>query len=297
VKLPTSVEIVEVGPRDGLQNEAVLVPAEQKILLLSKLASAGIRRFEATSFVSPKWIPQLADAEEVINGTRGNPQIVRGGLVANERGYNRALAAGVDEIALVMSATEGHSRANLNRSVKEQLETFRTITERAKSDGLYARVNISTVFGCPFDGVPSLDRISELVAAIARLGIIEITLSDTIGVANPRQVLDVFSSLRAQHKKIRFGAHFHDTRGLALANAVAALDAGIELFDSSVGGLGGCPYAPGASGNVATEDLVYMFEAMGITTGISLPALLGASQFVEGLVQHTLSARTKGDLL
>lgn len=146
-------------------------------------------------------------------------------------------------------------------------------------------------------GVPSLDRISELVAAIAELGIIEITLSDTIGVANPRQVLDVFSSLRAQHKKIRFGAHFHDTRGLALANAVAALDAGIELFDSSVGGLGGCPYAPGATGNVATEDFVYMFEAMGITTGISLPALLDAAQFVGGLVQHSLSARTRRDLL
>jgi hydroxymethylglutaryl-CoA lyase len=288
---------VEVGPRDGLQNEAVIVPAEQKIRLLKALVSAGIGRFEATSFVSPKWIPQLADAEEVIKGTRGNPHIVRGGLVANERGYDRALAAEVDEIALVMSATEGHSRANLNRSIKAQLDTFRTITERAKADGLYARVNISTIFGCPFDGVPSLDRISELVSAIAALGITEITLSDTIGVANPRQVLDVFSTLRAQQKKVRFGAHFHDTRGLALANAVAALDAGIELFDSSVGGLGGCPYAPGASGNVATEDLVHMFEAMGITTGISLPALLDASRFVGGLVQHDLHARTRRELL
>jgi hydroxymethylglutaryl-CoA lyase len=297
VKLPTLVEIVEVGPRDGLQNEAVIVPAEQKIRLLRELASAGIRRFEATSFVSPKWIPQLADAEEVINGTQGNPHIVRGGLVANERGYDRALAAGVDEVALVISATEGHSRANLNRSVKEQLETFKVIIEHAKVDNMYVRVNISTVFGCPFDGVPSLDRVSELVGAIADLDIFEITLSDTIGVANPRQVSEVFGALRERYGKVRFGAHFHDTRGLATANAVAALDAGIELFDASIGGLGGCPYAPGASGNVATEDLVYMFEAMGITTGISLSALLDVSQFVGGLVQHEIYVRTRRELL
>lgn len=297
MKLPTEVEILEVGPRDGLQNEAVCVPTQGKIELIKALVGAGIKRFEVTSFVSPKWIPQLADAEQVVQALPLVEGVVYGALVPNERGYERAKAAGIHEVALVVSATEGHCRANLNRSIVEQLQICTSIVRQSAQDGLHVRLNISTVFGCPFDGVPPLGQILNVVARVAEMGVKEITLSDTIGVANPKQISEVFAAVRREHPATRFGAHFHDTRGLALANALAALEEGVETFDSSIGGLGGCPYAPGATGNVATEDLVFMFEEMGLRTGVSIEELARATELVEGLVQRPLATRVPRNLL
>lgn len=291
MQLPELVEILEVGPRDGLQNEATTVPTPLKIELIEALASAGIRRFEATSFVSPKWIPNLADAEDVLAGLSERPGVVYGGLIPNERGYERARAAGAAEAVLIVSATEGHCRANLNRSVDEQLDTFAPVAERGRLDGVHVRANVSTAFGCPFDGRPETSRVMHAVHRIAEAGITEITLSDTIGVANPRQVHEVFSAVREAHPDVKLGAHFHDTRGLALANIVAALQTGVQVLDSSIGGLGGCPYAPGASGNVSTEDVVFMLEEMGISTGVSLEGLFAAAEVARRAVGHPLRSR------
>lgn len=297
LQLPDRVEIVEVGPRDGLQNEVTHIPTQDKIALITALTAAGLRRFEATSFVSPKWIPRLADAEAVLAALPSTGDTVYGGLIPNERGYDRARAAGVREVSLVVSATEGHCRANLNRSVAEVLAGFGRIAARGAADSIRVRANISTVFGCPFDGVPPLTQVLAVIERIAEAGIDNITLSDTIGVANPRQVGAVFTAARAAFPATTFAAHFHDTRGLALANVIAALDTGVRIFDSSIGGLGGCPYAPGAAGNVATEDLAFMLAEMGIATGIDLPRLLAAAALVAGQVGHPLRSRLTADLL
>ena len=297
MQLPHSVEVVEVGPRDGLQNESVMVATEDKIKLLKALTAAGLKRFEATSFVSPKWVPQLADATEVISGLPATPGVNYGGLVPNERGYERARSARVSEVVLVISATEGHSRANLNRSVSESLTAIPILAQRGLDDGIHVRVSISTAFGCPFDGVPDIERVLWIVQSVVSAGIDEVTLCDTIGVANPQQVFETFSRIRHAHPHLKVGAHFHDTRGLALANVVAALDAGIGTFDASIGGLGGCPFAPGAAGNVATEDLVYLLNEMGIETGINLERLLDASELVSHLVEHPVRTRINDSLL
>jgi hydroxymethylglutaryl-CoA lyase len=295
--LPDTVEIVEVGPRDGLQNEAATVATPDKVALLLALRAAGLRHFEATSFVSPKWIPRLADAEAVLAALPPDPDAIYGGLIPNERGYDRALAAGAREVALVVSATEGHCRANLNRSVAEVLAGFAPVAARGRADGVRVRANISTAFGCPFDGVPPVAQVLDVAERIAAAGIDDITLSDTIGVANPRQVADLFTQARAAFPAVTFAAHFHDTRGLALANVVAALDAGIRRFDAAIGGLGGCPYAPGASGNVATEDLAFMLAEMGIATNLDLDRLLDAAELVARLVGHPARARITRALL
>jgi hydroxymethylglutaryl-CoA lyase len=297
MQLPRSVEVVEVGPRDGLQNESVNVSTEDKIDLLEALTRAGLKRFEATSFVSPKWIPQLADAAEVITGLPATPGVIYSGLVPNERGYERARAVGIAEVVLVISATEGHSRANLNRTVVEALSAIPILARRGLDDGIHVRISISTAFGCPFDGVPDIERVLSIVHSVVTVGIDEVTLCDTIGVANPRQVFEIFSRIRHAHPDLKIGTHFHDTRGLALANVIAALDAGIRTFDASIGGLGGCPFAPGAAGNVATEDLVYLFNEMGIETGIDLEQLLNVSDLVSGLVKHLVRTRINYSLL
>ncbi len=297
MQLPGSVEVVEVGPRDGLQNESVIVSTEDKIDLLKTLTEAGLKGFEATSFVSPRWIPQLADAAEVITGLPPVPGVTYAGLVPNERGYERAKAVGLSEVVLVISATEGHSRANLNRSVDEALAAIPELAQRGLADGIHVRVSVSTAFGCPFDGVPDIKRVLEIVQRVVAADIDEVTLCDTIGVANPRQVFETFNRVRHTHPNLKLGAHFHDTRGLALANVMAALDAGIRTFDASVGGLGGCPFAPGAAGNVATEDLVYMLSEMGIETGIDLERLLDVSDLVGRLVEHPVRARINRSLL
>jgi len=297
MQLPDGVEVIEVGPRDGLQNEAVMVPTEGKIALITALAAAGIRRFEATSFVSPKWIPQLADAEQVVTGLPAVSDVIYAGLVPNERGYERAKAAGLREVVLVISTTEGHSRANLNRSVEKALLDIPRIVQRSKTDGMHVRISVSTAFGCPFDGVPEIDRVLWVVERVAGAGIDEVTLCDTIGVANPRQVFQTFTQVRQAHPHLKIGAHFHNTRGLALANVVAALDAGIRTFDASIGGLGGCPFAPGAAGNVATEDLVYLLEEMGVKTGLALEQLLEAAKLVAQLIGHPVRATMNSSLL
>ncbi|GAC1566271.1 MAG: hydroxymethylglutaryl-CoA lyase [Ktedonobacteraceae bacterium] len=293
---PQTVEVVEVGPRDGLQNEVVMVPTEGKLALLKGLTEAGIKRFEATSFVSPKWIPQLADAAEVVSKLPATLGVTYGALVPNERGYERAKAAGLREVVLVISATEGHSRANLNRSVDEALAAIPVLFQRGLTDNIHVRVSISTVFGCPFDGVTDIERVLWVVQNVAAAGIDEVTLCDTIGVAHPRQVFETFTQVRQAHSSLKIGAHFHDTRGLALANVIAALDAGIRTFDASIGGLGGCPFAPGAAGNAATEDLVYMLHEMGIETGINLDKLLNTADLVGRLVKHSVHARINRSL-
>ena len=297
MQLPDVVEVVEVGPRDGLQNEATMVPIEGKIALITALTAAGIQRFEATSFVSPKWIPQLADAEQVVSGLPPAPSVTYAGLVPNERGYERAKAAGLREVVLVISTTEGHSHANLNRSVEKALSDIPVLAQRGQADGLHVRVSVSTAFGCPFDGVPEVERVLWVVERVAGAGIDEITLCDTIGVANPRQVFETFTRVREAQPHVKIGAHFHNTRGLAQANVVAALDAGIRTFDASIGGLGGCPFAPGAAGNIATEDLVYMLEEMGIKTGIDLEQLLEDSKLVAQLIGHPVRATMNSSLL
>ena len=297
--MPASVEIVEVGPRDGLQNEPSMVPTEGKIRLIEALAAAGIRRFEATSFVSPKWIPKLADAEAVLSGLPTADGVVYGGLIPNERGYERARAAGAREVVVIVSATEGHCQANLNRPIAQVLESFGPIAARGRADGVRVRANISTVFGCPFDGAPPLEQVLPIIDKIVAAGIDDVTLSDTIGVGNPRQVHEVFTRVRQAHAGLepKLGAHFHDTRGLALANVVAALEAGVRTFDASIAGLGGCPFAPGAAGNVATEDLVYLLTEMGIQTGVDLERLLDAADLAEELVGHPRRARLTRSLL
>lgn len=295
--LPDAVEIVEVGPRDGLQNEAATVATADKVALIGALRAAGLRHFEATSFVSPRWIPRLADAEAVLATLPSDPNTIYGGLIPNARGYDRALAAGAREVALVVSATEGHCHANLNRAVAEVLADFAPLAARGRADGVRVRANISTSFGCPFDGVPPVAQVLGVAERIAAAGIADITLSDTIGVANPRQVADLFAQARAAFPTVIFAAHFHDTRGLALANVVAALDVGIRRFDASIGGLGGCPYAPGAAGNVATEDLAFLLAEMGITTGLDLDRLLDAAELVAHLVGHPVRARVTRALL
>ena len=297
MNLPASVEIVEVGPRDGLQSEDVNVPTPEKISLLETLAAAGIKRFEATSFASPKSIPQLADAEDVLADLTPEEGVVYGALIPNERGYERAKAAVVEEVVLVGCTTDGYCQSNLKRSVDEVLEGFAPVADRGREDGIRVRANVSTIFGDPFDGRPYPEQILYVVSKVAESGIDDITLSDTIGIANPRQVFDVFTMVREALPDTKLAAHFHDTRGLALANVVAALEAGITTFDSSIGGLGGSPYAPNAGGNVATEDLVYMLSEMGIETGVDLPRLMDASDQIERLVGHSLSTRIDRSLL
>ena len=297
MNLPASVEIVEVGPRDGLQSEETNVPTPEKISLLETLAAAGIKRFEATSFASPKSIPQLADAEDVLADLTPEEGVVYGALIPNERGYERAKAAAVEEVVLVGCTTDGYCQANLKRSVDEVLEGFAPIADRGREDGIRVRANVSTIFGDPFDGRPDPEQIIRVVSKVAESGIDDITLSDTIGIANPRQVFDVFTMVQEALPYAKFAAHFHDTRGLALANVVAALEAGITTFDSSIGGLGGSPYAPDAGGNVATEDLVYMLSEMGLETGVDLALLMDASDLIERLVGHSLSTRIERSLL
>lgn len=295
--LPASVEVVEVGPRDGLQNEKTNVPTPEKISLIEALTTAGIKRLEVTSFVSPKAIPQLADAEDVLAGLPVGDEVVYGGLIPNERGYERAKAAGVGEVVLVGAATESYCRKNLNMSVDEALDGFAPIAARGREDGIRVRANISTVFGDPFEGWTDPEQVLRVITGIVDAGIGDVALSDTIGVANPRQVFDVFTMVREAYPDVTFGAHFHDTRGLAAANTVAALEAGIATFDASVGGLGGSPNAPGAGGNAATEDLVYMLAQMGIETGIDLDALMDASDLLERFVGHPLPARIDRSLI
>ncbi|HLI91490.1 MAG TPA: hydroxymethylglutaryl-CoA lyase [Ktedonobacteraceae bacterium] len=283
-----SVRIVEVGPRDGLQNEKVRIPTEQKIQFIQMLAEAGLPVVEATSFVSPRAIPQLSDAGAVMAGLTRRAGTQYSALVPNVKGMERALAAGVRSIAVFTAASESFTRHNINATIEESLANFQPVVALARREGIPVRGYISTVFGCPYEGRVDPQRVLHVAQALLEMGIEEISLGDTIGVATPNQVVDVLDLLlsRGRIPLERLAVHFHDTRGTALANVLVALQMGISVIDSSAGGLGGCPYAPGAAGNLATEDLLYMLHGMGISTGVDLEKVVAATRFIEPLLGH-----------
>jgi len=275
-----TVRIVEVGPRDGLQNEKTIVPAATKIALIDRLSAAGHCSVEATSFVSPKWIPQLADAADVYAGIQKHEGVDYPVLVPNLQGYERALAVGVREVAVFTAASEAFNRKNINASIDESIERFAPILERAHNDGVKVRGYVSTVLGCPYQGDVDLRDVVRVAKRIHALGCYEVSLGDTIGVGTPAKAR---AMLRAVAGEVPMGAlavHFHDTRGQALANVFACVEAGVRVVDASVAGLGGCPYANGATGNVASEDVVYMLHGMGFATGIDLDALVATGQWI-----------------
>jgi hydroxymethylglutaryl-CoA lyase len=293
MRTPDRVTITEVGPRDGLQNEGRTIPLAEKIALVDALSETGVTRIEAASFVSHKAIPQMANAAEVMAGIGRRPGITYIGLVPNEIGARNAIEATVDEIAVVVSASESHNRANLNRTIAESLEAVGGIASLCREAGTSWSGYISTAFGCPYEGPVDVARVMEIAERLRDTGAEAIALGDTIGIANPRQVSAVVSLFFERFAETPLRLHFHDTRGMALANVIAAMEAGASQFDGSVGGLGGCPYAPGASGNVATEDLVAMLHAMGIETGVQLDALLDAAWLAEDIVGRPLDGRVK----
>jgi hydroxymethylglutaryl-CoA lyase len=288
---PASVTIVEVGPRDGLQNEARSVSTEHKIEFVNRLSAAGLTTIEAGAFVSPRWVPQMADAEAVFAGITRRPGIRYAALVPNLAGLERAHAAGVEDVGIFAAASESFSRKNINQSIHESLATYRQVCARARELGMRIRGYVSTAFGCPFDGDVPPDRVAEVAEALVSMGAFEVAVSDTIGIAHPGRVPHVVSAVATRVPIEKIALHFHDTRGMALANVLTALDLGIATFDASAGGLGGCPYAPGATGNLATEDLVYMLDGLGIRSGVNLQALIDASSFIEAHVGHQLPSR------
>ncbi len=270
---PSRVTIVEVGPRDGLQNEHVTVATADKIAFVDRLSAAHLPVIEVSAFVSPKWVPQMGDASEVFAGITRATGIRYTALVPNLAGLDRALAAGVTEIAIFAASTETFSRKNINQSIDESLAGYRQVCDRAIAAGLRVRGYLSTAFGCPFEGDVPPARVADVAARLSELGVFEVSISDTIGIAHPGQVPRVLDAVLTRLPVDRVALHFHDTRGTALANVLTALPYGIATFDASAGGLGGCPYAPGAAGNLATDDLLYMLNGLGIDTGVSLDAL------------------------
>ena len=284
------LHIQDVAVRDGFQIEPAFIPTERKIALIDRLSHTGLAKIEVTSFVSPKAIPALADAEAVMFGIERVPGVVYAALVPNARGCERALACGVDEINLVMSASDSHGRANLRMTPEQSLAGFADVVacvrSSAQADRVAINVSLSTAFGCPFDGAVPPARVLEIVGRCEQLGIGGVTLCDTTGMANPAQVASLCAAVRARFPGLQITVHFHNTRGMGLANALAALYTGIDRYDASLGGLGGCPYAPGATGNVCTEDLVHMFAAMGLDTGVDLDRLLEAARGLPGIVGH-----------
>ena len=278
----SDVVIYEVGPRDGLQNEAENVSTPAKLELINRLGLAGLRRIEAASFVSPKWIPQLADGDELAAILPALPGVRYSALVPNEKGYERFRAAGELHVAATfMSASETHNQKNVNCSIAEQLERSRPVVERARADGVGVRAYVSTVCGCPYEGDVPVAAVVDLARRLVELGCDELSLGDTIGVGHPRQVAELVRAVAGEVPLERVALHLHDTYGRALANVYAGYEEGVRTFDSSLGGLGGCPYAPGASGNVATEDVVDLFERSGVRTGVDLDALVDATAWLE----------------
>lgn len=278
------VRIVEVGPRDGLQNEKTLIPASAKIELIDRLSATGLRSVEATSFVSPKWVPQLADAAEVYVGIAKRPGVRYPVLVPNEQGYERARAVGVDEIAVFTAASEAFNRKNINASIEESLQRFAPVLERAKADGVAVRGYVSTVLGCPYQGDVPLADVVRVARALHAMGCYEISLGDTIGVGTPGKAAAMLRAVAAEVPMSALAVHFHDTYGQALANVHACLEVGVRVVDAAVSGAGGCPYARGATGNVATEDVVYMLHGLGLRTGVDLAALAAAGRWLSQLL-------------
>ena len=277
-----SVRIVEVGPRDGLQNEKTLIPAATKIALIDRLSATGLRSIEATSFVSPKWVPQLADAAEVYAGITRRDGVSYPVLVPNEQGFDRARAVGVDEVAVFGAASEAFSRRNINASIDESIARFEPVLTRARADGVKVRGYVSTVLGCPYQGEVPLADVVRVAARLYTLGCYEISLGDTIGAGTPKAARAMLRAVADEIPMKALAVHFHDTRGQALANVLACLEEGVRVVDASVSGAGGCPYAKGASGNVASEDVVFMLDGLGLVTGVDLPALIETGRWLSG---------------
>jgi hydroxymethylglutaryl-CoA lyase len=290
-KLPDSVSIYEVSPRDGLQNEATPISLEGKLELLKALIAAGLTRIELTSFVSPRWVPQLADADQLVKAAQLPPNVTVSALVPNAKGFERALAAGLKEIAVFMSASETHNRKNTNKSIAQSLETFEEVVPPARAAGLAVRAYVSTVWGCPYEGDVAVEASLGIARRLLELGCYQVSLGDTIGVGTPRQTQAIVNSFLAEIPAAKLALHLHDTRGTALANALVGLELGIRDFDASVAGIGGCPYAPGAAGNLATEDLVYLLDGLGVKTGVDLGRLIDAGRVAETVIGRPLPGK------
>jgi hydroxymethylglutaryl-CoA lyase len=286
-----TVRIVEVGPRDGLQNEKTLVPTAAKIELIDRLSATGLSTIEATSFVSPKWVPQLADAAEVFSGIARKPGVRYPVLVPNEQGYERARAVGADEVAVFTAASEAFNRKNINASIDESIERFRPVIERAKADGVRVRGYVSTVLGCPYQGDVPVEDVVRVARRMHDLGCYEVSLGDTIGVGTPQKARAMLRAVAQAVPMSALAVHFHDTYGQALPNLLACLEEGVRVADASVSGTGGCPYAKGASGNVATEDVVYMLHGMGMHTGVDLDRLVDTGRWLAALLGRATGSK------
>lgn len=286
-----AVTIVEVGPRDGLQNETAGISTAEKVRFVDALSAAGHRVIEVSSFVSPRWVPQMADAAEVFAGITRRPGVRYTALVPNLPGLERAIAAQVSEVAVFAAASETFSTRNINQSIDESLQRYSEVIGRAVAAGLRVRGYVSCAFGCPFEGPVTPAAVLRVTRALLDAGVYEVAVSDTIGIGHPGQVRELLAFLGTDIPFDRLALHFHDTRGTALANVLAGLDAGITTFDAAAGGLGGCPFAPGASGNLATEDLLYMLDGLGIETGVSLAGVAAASEQLASALDHPLRSR------
>jgi isopropylmalate/homocitrate/citramalate synthase len=296
-----AVKVVEVGPRDGLQNEKVTIPTEAKVAYITALADAGLKVIEAGAFVSPKWVPQMADSADVYRDIPKDPGVDYPVLVPNMKGLERAIDAGVKSIAIFTAASDTFNKRNINMTIDESFENYAPVAARALEEGMRMRGYVSTAFGSPYEGDVPPEKVLEVVARLLDLGCYEVSVGDTIGVGTPMQVQGIIGMLLQVVPPSKLAMHFHDTRGTALANTLAALEMGIATFDASSGGLGGCPYAPGASGNLATEDLIYMLGKMGIETGVHLDRLVAASSIVAPYLDHPLPGKylqacTKGGI-
>jgi hydroxymethylglutaryl-CoA lyase len=290
-RTPSQVSVYEVSLRDGLQNERATVPLRGKLRLIDALVAAGLRRIEITSFVSPKWIPQLADADELALHAHPPPEVTFSALCPNAKGLERARAAGLREIAVFLSASETHNRKNVNKTVEGTLAAFAETAPPAVAAGMRVRGYVSTAWGCPYEGDVDPKRVLAIAQKLLQLGCYQISLGDTIGVGTPRQTERILQMVLAEVPAEKIAMHMHDTRGTALANVLVGLEMGVRDFDASVGGLGGCPYAPGAAGNLATEDLVYMLHGMGVETGVDLDRLVEAGRVAESIVGRSLPGK------
>ncbi|MGA7298426.1 MAG: hydroxymethylglutaryl-CoA lyase [Rhodanobacteraceae bacterium] len=286
-----AVRIVEVGPRDGLQNEPRQIATETKIELIDRLSACGLRTIEATSFVSPKWVPQMADAADVMAGITRQPGVDYPVLVPNEQGYQRARAAGAEHIAVFTAASEAFNRKNINAGIDESIDRFKPVLEQARADGVPVRGYISTVLGCPYQGDVPLGDVVHVAARLHELGCLEISLGDTIGVGTPGKARAMLKAVSDAVPMKHLAVHFHDTYGQALANILACIEEGVRIVDSAVSGTGGCPYAKGATGNVASEDVVYMLDGLGMATGINLQQLIDTGLWLSRQLGHSSSSR------
>jgi hydroxymethylglutaryl-CoA lyase len=288
---PSQVTVVEVGPRDGLQNESAVIGSADKIGFVDRLSAAGLPVIEVSAFVRPSWVPQMADASEVFSGITRREGTRYAALVPNLAGLERAHAAGVNEVGIFAAASDSFSQRNINQDVEASLDTYRAVCARASELKIRVRGYVSVAFGCPFEGEVAPARVAQVAEALMNMGVFEVAISDTIGIAHPGRIRGVVAVVAERVPLHKVALHLHDTRGTALANVLSALELGITTFDASAGGLGGCPYAPGATGNLATEDLVYMLNGLGIETGVDLAALVQASAFIEPRVGHPLPSR------